>query len=359
MYEHCRLALDWDFTPRKIDSIIAAHHRTIEQLMDEIATVPLDEATFETVVAPLALAENDAPITPITAVEFLRHVSPDRALRSASDKVKRKWGSSRVSGRMPAEVIRRLDIVYETIDHAALEPEDRRILLALHKVVRSPNRDFPHPEATRLRDIRNRLNALETSFTRNVNEATMECLFTRKELFGVSRGFLANLESRMADDQTLRYVVNVNRPEGKLVMCNAQWEATRREVSLAKGRQCPENIAIMEETVSLRHEAAQLMGYSNHAEKRLEGTLAQNPERVNDFLTNLRDRLIPLGQVEIETLKSYKRMAREELGSDVISDDDTIYDWDPGFLINYTMASQAHGDYNTIKQYYPAESVID
>ncbi|RKP33915.1 hypothetical protein BJ085DRAFT_28057 [Dimargaris cristalligena] len=185
MYEHCRLALDWDFTPRRIDSIIAAHHRTIEQLMEEITTVPLDKATFKLVVAPLGLAKNDTPITLITTVEFLQHVSPNRALRSTSDKVKRKWRSLQVSSHMPAEVIHHLDIIYKTINHAALEPEDHHLLLALHKVVHSPSQDFPHLEVTRLRDIHNRLNALETSFTRNVNEATMECLFTWKELSGI------------------------------------------------------------------------------------------------------------------------------------------------------------------------------
>lgn len=46
----------------------------------------------------------------------------------------------------------------------------------------------------------------------------------------------------------------------------------------------------MEEILALRHELAQLLGFENYAFKSLATKMAENPQQVLDFLTDLAKR---------------------------------------------------------------------
>jgi len=51
----------------------------------------------------------------------------------------------------------------------------------------------------------------------------------------------------------------------------------------------------MEEILALRHELAQLLGFENYAFKSLATKMAENPQQVLDFLTDLAKRARPQG----------------------------------------------------------------
>ena len=81
----------------------------------------------------------------------------------------------------------------------------------------------------------------------------------------------------------------------------------------------------MRELAALRHEAAQLLGYANHAEWVLEVKMAKNPREVEAFLRDLEDKLRPLGLEERKRLLELKREEHEKRG---LAQDDTFYLWD-------------------------------
>jgi Zn-dependent oligopeptidase len=56
-----------------------------------------------------------------------------------------------------------------------------------------------------------------------------------------------------------------------------------------------ENVKFFEEAVALRNEQAVLLGYSTYADYVLEVKMAKNKETVNNFLSDLRTKLLPYG----------------------------------------------------------------
>ncbi len=55
----------------------------------------------------------------------------------------------------------------------------------------------------------------------------------------------------------------------------------------------------MAEILALRHELAQLLGFENYADKSLATKMAENPQQVLDFLTDLAKRARPQGEKEL------------------------------------------------------------
>lgn len=53
---------------------------------------------------------------------------------------------------------------------------------------------------------------------------------------------------------------------------------------------------MMEEILALRHELAQLLGFENYAHESLATKMAENPQQVLDFLTDLAKRARPQGE---------------------------------------------------------------
>lgn len=70
---------------------------------------------------------------------------------------------------------------------------------------------------------------------------------------------------------------------------------------------CNENIHLLKEALTLRDEAARLLGYPDHATFVLEDKMAKTPQTVNDFLDNLRKKLASGAEEELGKLKELKR----------------------------------------------------
>ena len=68
-----------------------------------------------------------------------------------------------------------------------------------------------------------------------------------------------------------------------------------------------------------------MLGYESHAHFRLENKMAKDPKRVEEFLLDLRQKLLPLAKKELETLQTLKAKDLEAKGESEPSD---IESWD-------------------------------
>ncbi|VEB90848.1 oligopeptidase A [Citrobacter koseri] len=64
---------------------------------------------------------------------------------------------------------------------------------------------------------------------------------------------------------------------------------------------------VMEEILALRHELAQLLGFDSYAFKSLATKMAENPQQVLDFLTDLAKRARPQGEKELAQLRAFAK----------------------------------------------------
>lgn len=83
-----------------------------------------------------------------------------------------------------------------------------------------------------------------------------------------------------------------------------------------------DNSPVMAEILALRHELAQLLGFDSYADKSLATKMAENPQQVLDFLTDLAKRARPQGEKELAQLRAF---AKAEFGVDELQPWDIAY----------------------------------
>jgi len=109
------------------------------------------------------------------------------------------------------------------------------------------------------------------------------------------------------------------------------------------------NTAVMNDILSLRHELAQLIGFSNHAERSLATKMAQSPQQVLDFLNDLAARSKPIAEQEFEELKTF---AKETAGMTELEA------WDVTYFAEKLRQQRYSISQEELKPYFPENKVV-
>lgn len=175
---------------------------------------------------------------------------------------------------------------------------------------------LPTNEKERYAGLRQRLSELSSKFNENVLDATnaWSKLLTKEELAGLPETALAS--ARQAAEQSGQdgYLINLDFPSYMPVTTYCHNRELRQEVYTAYSTRASElgpnagqwdNTDIVTETLMLRHEMAQLLGFSNYAELSLATKMADNPEQVLGFLSQLAEQSFPQAQQEWQELVDF------------------------------------------------------
>jgi oligopeptidase A len=110
-----------------------------------------------------------------------------------------------------------------------------------------------------------------------------------------------------------------------------------------------DNTGIMEQIMALRHEAAELLQYSNYAERSLATKMAESTTQVMSFLEDLAQRSKPAAQRELQELSQF---AREHHGRD------DLQAWDIAYY-SEKLRQQKHAiSQEELKPYFPEPRVV-
>ena len=106
---------------------------------------------------------------------------------------------------------------------------------------------------------------------------------------------------------------------------------------------------MIEETLALKHELAQLLDFNNAAEESLATKMAESPAQVLAFLTDLAKRARPQAQQDLAQLTDF---ARSNFGVDQLNAWDTAY-----YSEKLKMATYAISD-EVLRPYFPEHRVV-
>ena len=130
---------------------------------------------------------------------------------------------------------------------------------------------------------------------------------------------------------------------------------TRKRAVLSYEGKTAENAPTLEKIANLRRQAAQLLGYNNHAEYVLEVKMAKTPGTVFDFLSDLKTKLHPLGESEKQTLLALKE---EEFAARGWEFDGELYLWDRTYYERLHLEKTLALDDDEVKKYFPVAKVV-
>ena len=214
-------------------------------------------------------------------------------------------------------------------------------------------------------EIKSRLSELSTQFSNNVLDATQSWhkhIVDSKDLVGLPESALAQAEQAAKQKDLKGYVITLDFPSYIAVMMHADNSELRREVYTAfatrassegkksDGSSAAEwnNSELINETLSLRHELAQLLGFDNYAERSLATKMAEDCDQVIGFLSDLAAKSLPVAKRDYAELEAFaeKEYAVKQLNA-----------WDLTYYSEKLRQAVYAISQEELRSYFPAETV--
>lgn len=176
---------------------------------------------------------------------------------------------------------------------------------------------LPAEKQKRFAEIKARLSELSSQFSNNVLDATMSWtkhITDKADLAGVPESTLAVAQEKAKAKNLDGYLLTLDGPCFLAVRTYADNAELRKEIHDAFVTRASEigpdegkfdNTEVIDETLKLRHEIAQLLDFENYAERSLATKMAESSKQVMDFLDDLGVKSKPQGEKELAELKEY------------------------------------------------------
>ncbi|MDP2128774.1 MAG: M3 family metallopeptidase [Pseudohongiella sp.] len=193
-------------------------------------------------------------------------------------------------------LFQRVSAVYEQRDQLSLDPESHRLLERYYTDFVRSGAMLDEQQKDRLREINAELARLGAQFSQNVLaevNASAVVVDTREELAGLS-----DAEIQAAADEARsrgldgKYVITLLNTSGQPPLSSLENRALRERIqqtSIARGSRGGEfeTTGILSDTLKLRAERAQMLGFATHADFVLAEQTAGSVQVVNDLLSGM------------------------------------------------------------------------
>ncbi|ALD02726.1 oligopeptidase A [Acinetobacter sp. TTH0-4] len=210
----------------------------------------------------------------------------------------------------------------------------------------------------RYAEISARLSQLASDFSNHVLDATQAYFkpLTEVQLQGLPPSSIELLKQYGQQRELDQAVATLDIPAYLAIMTYADDRDLREELYKAYTTRASDqsehsefdNTSVMEEILSLRHEMAQLLGFSHYAEFSLASKMAPNVEAVNQFLIELAEHARAPATQEIAELHAIA-------SQDGVSD---LQPWDTGYYSEKLKVQQFNLSQESLKPYFPAPKIL-
>ncbi len=255
------------------------------------------------------------------------------------------------------ELFKRIKSVYEQKDDLDLSVEQQTLLDKRYKSFSRNGANLSEEKKKRLREIDAELSKLKLKFGENILAETNKYelpLTDEKDLDGLPDGAkeAAAQLAKLKDKEG--WLITLDYPSYIPFMKYAKNRELRKKLSLAFGSKAfkgdeldnQENVL---KIANLRHERANLLGYETHAHFVLEERMAETPEKVHSFLSELLEKAKPAAEREFKQLEDF---AKE---SDSIN---RLEKWDGSYYSEKLKQKLFSLDDEQLKPYFKLENVI-
>ena len=319
-----------------------------------VAEIKPEDATFENVMLPVARDEDEGGLQS-HIIGFYQSVSTNQALRDASTEAEKLMDDFAIESYVREDVYKLVEAAFQKSEK--LDTESQRLLMKTHKEYIRYGLGLPAgPDRDRYKEIKKRLSTLSIVFSKNLNEEIGGIWWDPKELEGVPEDVLTTFEKGEGENAG-KVKMTFKRPDVAPVIKFSVNAATRKKAFIDNENKLPQNIPIFREVILLRDEAARLLGYPNHATFIIEDKMTKSPQRVDDFLGDLRKRLTKGGQSEKQALLDLKKQDLASRGLEK-SFDGHYFMWDHRFYDRLMLEKDYSLDQELISQWFPLETSI-
>ena len=244
-------------------------------------------------------------------------------------------------------------------DYDALTGAQRRIIDNELRDFRLGGAELPDDQKTRFMAIRERLSQASSRFSDNLLDATnafTHVVTDEAQVAGLPKDVLETAKELARADGREGWQFTLHAPSYMPVLQYADHRPLRELMYHAFvtraaefGKPDWDNTPLISEILKLRRELAQLLGFANYAEYSLTPKMADSPQQVLHFLTELAERAKPYAERDLKEVSAF---ARAELGLDKLEAWDLAYASEKLRVAQYAFSDQE------VKQYFPETTVL-
>ncbi|MFQ2736653.1 oligopeptidase A [Aeromonas caviae] len=316
--------------------------------------------TWDSLIAPLEEV-NDRLSRIWSPISHLNAVQNSEALRAAHDACLPLLSEFQTYVGQHEGLYQAYLALSESDDFPRLDDAQRKEILNTLRDFRLSGIGLPAEAQQRYGEIQARLSELASRFSNNVLDATQgwhKLVTDEAELAGLPASAQAAARQMAELKGKEGWLFTLDIPSYLPVMMYADSRALRAELYEAfttrASDQGPnagkwDNSAIMTELLTLRRELARLLGFANYAELSLATKMADKPEQVVDFLTDLAAKSLPQGKAELGEIRAF---AAEQHGQDELAA------WDLAYYAEKLKQHKFSVSDEQLRPYFPAGRVV-
>ncbi|WP_339785123.1 M3 family metallopeptidase [uncultured Imperialibacter sp.] len=348
------------FSKIKNEHFLPAFIEGIRLAKEEIAllTESTEPATFENTVVALEASGNKVDL--ISNIFFnLNSAETSDEMQALAKDISPLLSEFSNDVMLNEELFRKVKLVYESVDKTKLDEESLTLLEKTYKGFVRNGANLPADKKEKLRAIDKEISVLGQQYGENVlketNAFSMD-VTDEKELEGLP-DFVKEAAAETAREKGKEgtWTFTLQYPSYIPFMTYSANRELRKKMFMAYGSRSFkgnefDNQEVVKKLVQLRFERAHLLGYPTHAHFVLEERMAETPDKVNEFLTDILAISQPATLKDVEELTAYAKKL-DGLGK--------IERWDFAYYSEKLKKEKYEVDDELLKPYFQLEKVID
>ena len=333
-------------TAKTVRAAVSVSIKSADAALKKISAPTKLPRTYDNVIKPF-----DAVIYDLTDLSFklglISSTYTDDSTRNAANDENERLG-------LYMSNINLNESLYKTIKSFSLLPSTKGLSISQKKFIDETILSFekngmklPAKERKTLENLNAQLINYSTQFDKNIAEYKDSAVFTLEELKGVEESKLK--EWKKGED---RYVVNINGPNYTEIMTNASNPATRHTALLKyNDRAYPKNIKVLDSMLYYRNVLAKTLGFKSYAAFSVADKMSETPANVWNFINDLKAKLAPSLQKELDELKALKASMNPDLK-------DGFNLWDISYYQKKLLDKKYQLNTDEVKEYFEMSNTI-
>ena len=220
--------------------------------------------------------------------------------------------------------------------------------------------DLAEDKKQRYGEISKELSTITSNYSDNVLDATnawTKQIDDKSALAGLPETAIEQAAEAAKQRDVKGWMLTLEFPSYYAVMTYADDRSLREEMYRAYSTRASDqgtdekldNSGNMEKILQLRQEKAQLLGFDNYSTLSLDTKMAESPEQVLEFLSELAEKSLPFAKKEYEELRQF---ALEEV------DIEDLQAWNVGYVSEKLKQQRYSISDEDLKPYFPVDNVL-
>lgn len=338
--------LHFDYKAEELAPTEKAARAQLEKDLAAFVAMPAEKRTFDnTVLGYYRIFKKYHEALGVSG--FLAYVSTDKKLRDTVTDLEMQISQYMVDIAARRDIYRAIRAYTDT--NPQLDPVQAKLVKEMLIGFKYKGMDLNDEDLEKFKAINKEESQYTIEFDKNIREYKDPLYVTKEQLKGLGEDYIQKLQ-KTPDGQ---YIVTLDYPDVVPFMKSAEDEQARKDLEYKYNRRGGEqNVELLEKSLTLRRDAAHLLGYKTYADLQLEDRMAKNPKNVMVFLKDLQKKLTPMGKKETQLLVSYKNEKTGQKSRE-------IFPWESAYWGYQYSKEYLNLDSEKIKEYFPSQVVID